>query len=1113
MYFKRLEILGFKSFMDKTVLNFEPGITAVVGPNGCGKSNVFDSIRWVLGEQSAKSLRGAQMEDVIFNGTDTKQPLGMAEVSLSFDNTTRLFPLDQDEVMITRRIFRSGDSEYLLNKSQVRLRDINELLMGTGIGAESYSIIAQGKIDLVLSSKPEERRQVFDEASGITKYKSQKKDALRRLEETDQNLLRVNDIITEVRRSIGYLERQANKARRYQVTFDELKNKEINLALLQKKLFLEKKKCLIDKLDYIKKQEEELVSVIAEDETRINLINENLKKSEDALRNIKSMISSLNNQISQDNQHINFNQERIKEFENTKNYLQNQISQTRERFVKEEEKLIKAKEELALMKKSLDEKIINLKENEDRIAGVVNFIDNALKSISDAKKSIIDVVSRIAQAKNNFTDLTSKQQVFLSRKKRLEMENVKLIEEKKDVQNNLNGINNEMLELEKEYQQMNDALARMKQDHEAESQNLVKISEEIESLERQRSALLSQKEFLDKLKTQYEDISESMNAYVYLDKMPQEKITGLVVRIKEYVDNPQGQDHNFSIKISGEAKPIDLDAQRVNEKIKQVEETLVILRSQKNEKEMFIKDLNTSIQESARQLQQKEVLVSSKKSVHNTITEQYNKISEEEQIILLEITDVEKEFNSLSERFVFCQNSIVELEKEHRNLEFSIHDTQEHINSKSKTKEEMLVAITQAQTEISSFNKRLATEESNYKNLEDSCNQDRKNIENMQIKLDDTTTRQTVLSEEIEELLVTIDSAKNDITQKNKLLEIEEFRNNEFIMGLGALQKEVQSKKKELDSFKDSGYEIQMADKDLEFKYQTIRDRMSQAYKFDLDSADISVLEIVQPQENIDNQAVTDDQVVQAAQDIVNNEQKAAPIELNEVVLESDISKLKEKIDSYGTVNLVAIAEYDELKKRYDFLTQQQNDLIKAKDTLQDAIRKINLTTKKIFMETFEKVREEFRNYFRILFGGGDAQVYLIDENDPLETGIEIICRPPGKKLQNVLLLSGGEKSMSAIALIFAIFKVKPAPFCILDEIDAALDEVNVDRFSRVLQEFALTSQFIVITHNKRTIANANVMYGITMQESGVSKIVSVKFSEKVKETQQDISTEAVAVE
>jgi len=334
--------------------------------------------------------------------------------------------------------------------------------------------------------------------------------------------------------------------------------------------------------------------------------------------------------------------------------------------------------------------------------------------------------------------------------------------------------------------------------------------------------------------------------------------------------------------------------------------------------------------------------------------------------------------------------------------------------------------------------------------------------------------KKELLELEIKECLGKTSESSSLIEIKNNLLKETEVKYRVASEGISDVVNKIEKDKKELEGFKDKVYELQMEEKDIDYKYAGLRERMTQAYKIDLESiADM-------------------------------------PIEAGSDELSEEIEKLKERLDSYGTVNLVAIEEYDELKKRYDFLVQQQDDLLSAKESLHQAILKINRTTKQMFMETFEKVREEFRNYFRLLFNGGDAQVFLIDELDPLESGIEIICRPPGKKLQNVLLLSGGEKSLSAIALIFAIFKVKPSPFCILDEIDAALDEANVERFARVLQEFVKTSQFIVVTHNKRTIANADVMYGITMQQSGVSKIVSVKFAkdptEEVKEPQAPVA-------
>ncbi len=575
MYFKRLELLGFKSFMEKTVLNFEPGVTAVVGPNGCGKSNIFDSIRWVLGEQSIKSLRGARAEDVIFNGTDTKQGLGMAEVSLTFDNSARFFPsVDHDEVMISRRIYRSGESEYLLNKGQVRLKDILDLLMGTGIGAESYSIIAQGKIDLVLSSKPEERRIVFDEASGITKYKAQKREALRKLEESEQNLLRINDIIAEVKRSIGYLERQASKARRYQAAYDELKRKELILAVLQKNELVAQKHGLLLQIDGLKQREAGLSAEIGEQEQVLAQRSGERAEYEKRLSAIKDEVKNLENVIVHDRQHISFNMEMIKESDNTKGYLETQIAQTHERFIKDEEKLSKLRYERDLIDKKMTEKRDQLLRCETSLQDLVTSIEQELEGIAQAKKSIMDLAVQVSHARNELGSMHSKEQVFIARKKRLELERAKIGEEKSQFEGNLSQISAEVMAMEVEYQQAAEKLAGMKQSIELERTYLEQMRQELETLERQRHALLSQKDFLEKLKTQYQDINESMNATIWLDKMPSEKIAGLVIKLKD--QPPEQAEHNGQqgFRVSGEAKPIDLDAQQVAEKIR-----LRILRS------------------------------------------------------------------------------------------------------------------------------------------------------------------------------------------------------------------------------------------------------------------------------------------------------------------------------------------------------------------------------------------------------------------------------------------------------------------------------------------------------------------------------------------------------
>jgi chromosome segregation protein len=1135
MYFKRLEIVGFKSFMDKTTLDFEPGITAVVGPNGCGKSNVFDSIRWVLGEQSIKSLRGAQMEDVIFNGTDTKQALGMAEVSLTFDNKARFFAYDHDEVMITRRLFRSGDSEYLLNRSQVRLKDILDLLLGTGIGAESYSIIAQGKIDLVLSSKPEERRVVFDEASGITKYKAQKREALRRLEETEQNLLRVNDIITEVKRSIGYLERQANKARRYQAAFEELKKKELFLAAVQKNNLAKEKAEFLAQIDALKAQEDAIVVQIQQEEMKLSLRNEELKGYEGKIAMIKNDLVNLENSIAHDNQHIDFNRERIKELDSSKIYLESQITQTRERLIQDNEKLSRLREEFDVISKSIEDKTASLQGNEQQLNEVIAAIRTATDSIALAKKNIMDLAVRVSQGKNELSGLTSKEQVLLARTKRLELERAKITEEKIQFESSLGQIYSEVTQLEAEYSELSSNLALIQEESGRENAALSQITQDLETMERHHHALLSQKEFLERLKNQYNDISESMNATIYLDKQPSERITGLVVKIRDTVETQEQAAAGTGFRVSGEAKPIDLDAQKVMEDIRLAEERIAILKNEKMFKEARIQQLTAIIADLVKQVQDKEVALSSKKTVQQSVKEQFDKISDEAQIILLELADSQQEMSVLAQALVSLHGDIDNLEKEHKAWETSIHAAQEHINLNNRMKEEVLVVIAQVKTELENLVNRRAADEGDLATLAQACKQDESEISEMESRLQEMSVKQDTFTLEIDDLFKKIKQTQEDMELLKASLADSQAQSQSVIAAIAGIDADIGTKRKDADAVKEKLYELQMDAKDLEFKYQSLRQKLLQSYKIDLDTQDIETLLAVQAQSATASAVPSPEATAQQARDASVEAQAvelapapAAEVQqpvqptvpavpavnleaLDENLLNEEVLKLKDKVSSYGAVNLVAIEEYDELKKRYDFLTQQQADLVNAKDSLQDMIQKINRTTRKMFLETFERVRVEFRNYFKALFGGGDAQVYLIDEQDPLESGIEIICRPPGKKLQNVLLLSGGEKSMAAIALIFAIFKVKPSPFCILDEIDAALDEANVDRFGKILHEFSQTSQFIVITHNKKTIANADIMYGITMQESGVSKIVSVKFGEK-KSAQEPSSAEAEPV-
>jgi chromosome segregation protein len=1071
MYFKRLELVGFKSFSEKTILNFEPGIAAIVGPNGCGKSNIFDSIRWVLGEQSAKSLRGSEMQDVIFNGTDNREAVSMAEVTLAFDNKNRFFNFDNDELAITRRLFRSGESEYLLNKTPVRLKDILDILLGTGVGAESYSIVAQGKIDLVLSSKPEERRMVFDEASGITKYKSQKRETMRKLEDTDQNLLRVNDIVVEVKRQIGSLERQANKARRYKEVFEELRVKETKLAIVQKGELVKQKDRIIADLKELEARETALIASVREQEARMANRQMELKALEDNMLAVKNEILNLDNQIVRSNERITFNEENIRELTQQKEFLQAQIAQVREKLIQDEEKYNLVKAEFDALSRNIEEKSQALGEKQIQINILEADIKQSLDTIADSKKKIIDLVARIANTKNEISDFSANLQTFQARKKRLEIEKAKVYEERVITEESLNNIIQEVEGLKKVVDEINLKIAGFNAELEKESASLDAINDNIDSLEKEKITLQSHKKFLEELRTKYEDIGESMNAVIYLDKQPCDNVSGLVIKVNGSQDLSEEEKTRLvpaAYKLNGEAKPIELDTRKIEEKIAHIEEMLSGLQNDKKAKELGIDEINNRKIFSQRELRDQEISLANKETSKATVLEQFNRIKEEEDLIVLELNDLQRELSVVEGNISTAQNTLSGLNKEHLLAQDLIVQEEEHITNNRKSREQVLVGITQIKTELESLNKRIVSDEATLKLLKDTFDQDKDTLANIERQIAESSAKKEMLEREIEESRTKITSSLAEKEAKGGLLAEAESKYEEVSIGASDSIARIEADRDSLDEIKNSLHELQMQDKDVEYKYATMKERLLQAYKIDLDSTE-------NPTEEIDI-----------------------------AVVSLEVEELKRKLDSYGTVNMVAIEEYDELKQRYDFLIQQQTDLVNAKESLHQAILKINRTTKQMFLDTFEKVREEFKNYFRLLFNGGDAQLFLIDENDPLETGIEIICRPPGKKLQNVLLLSGGEKSMAAIALIFAIFKVKPSPFCILDEIDAALDEANVDRFGRMLGEFAKTSQFIVITHNKKTIANANVMYGITMEQSGISKIVSVKFGDREQEEERE---------
>ncbi|MBN1526061.1 MAG: chromosome segregation protein SMC [Candidatus Omnitrophica bacterium] len=1188
MYFKSLEIVGFKSFADKTKLNFEPGVTAIVGPNGCGKSNIADAIRWVLGEQSSKSLRASRMEDVIFNGTDTKEPINFAEVSLILSNDKRILPIDYDEVTISRRLFRSGDTEYLLNKTPVRLKDINELLMGTGIGTESYSIIEQGKMDLILSSKPEDRRYVFEEASGITKYKAKKKEALRKLEQTEQNLLRINDIITEVKRQITSIERQARKAERYKVDFDKLKELELKLSFFDYRNIKTEEKTFSVEGGDLREREKELNTEINSLAVKISDYRQSLNDINQRVADLKAKQADLSSSFNINAQKAGINKERIAEAHQSREALSKEIVLLREKIAVAQVSVQKLEADLAKISTDRDVKQKAVEEKESLQSSLSREIAEIEEKAKTGKTQIVDYLAKETHIKNDLIKLGADIQNKKARHRRLGIE-------KETVQKELDSVAQVLAVIVKEFEEAERKITEARSHLEAKEAASQSVISDIRSLEsriaeqeNRRAGLRSKIEVLDdmvkkhegfkqgvknlllktseagspgfgirgvladliKVESGYEAIvsaflgddaqvlitdtdQDAANAIEYLRQNKLGKASFVSLQALAGTGIPAGPngaslpsglsvlkgfvktdaayasviEHFFGnayltdapeqglkdLDIPGDTAVVNRSGtvyrdntfsggssldnddsiligrvdrlEAMKSELAGVEEGIARLIAEREEKDKAAESLKSEIEALERGLHAEDVNLANVKSRRDAQDEIVKKLKDEFSVTELELGEVQQAIDDASKRGEALNNELNVIEREKSDLQQFLDESHNMLAEKRSQKDRAALETVALRTEAQSLDK----EEGSLKN---GLNREKGFV----FELEDNVFSKEGLSEEyaqkaksLDEEIVSLTAQNETISRDLKVLGEEvsniEGSRSSVVDTLSVDELQLKDREDALESLRNQIRDFDVKKTEIAYKKTSLQERILQAYKIDMENFTLEL------EDNIDWEPV-----------------------------KAQISELKDKLDKMGPVNLVAIDEHKELEERHAFLTRQQEDLANAKDSLLKAIQKINKTTKDLFIETFQKIQVEFKNFFRLLFGGGQAELVLIDEQDILESGIEIIVRPPGKKLQNIMLLSGGEKALTAIALLFSIFKVKPSPFCVLDEIDAPLDESNVIRFSNVLKDFLKISQFIIITHNKRTIELADVMYGITMQERGVSKIVSVKFLDRKKE-------------
>ena len=1098
MYFKRLEIFGFKSFADKTVLEFQPGITSIVGPNGCGKSNVFDAIRWVLGEQSAKDLRGSSMEDVIFNGTDKRPALGFAEVSVVFSNESRALPIEYDEVVVTRRLFRSGESEYLLNKNTCRLKDVVELFLGTGVGAEAYSLIQQGKVDLVVSAKPDDRRQIFDEAAGITKYKAKKKEALSKLKETEDNLLRINDIVVEVKRQIASIERQAKKAQRYKEEFEQLKNFELIMAQHHLGRFTADLSALDEESARMQTKEAELTAQLEEYNNRLEHETSLIEELDEQINDFKSQQIRLENDVDVNTRQIGFNEERLATIDTTCAQLEQDKAATLERCKITQSKIEEIKAALSGLNEALSAVQSRLTQKREELGVLVHLIDEAQQSISTYNQEQFSLSAQEVRIKNQLTEHMKKNLELLARRERLQQENQKINSEKTQASQKFETISSTIAlvndESKNAWEQLNACRGALDQ-----SQSQMDAQEAaINDLEKSKVFLVSQKEFIAKMQVQYQGIPDPVVEGKFISTIrPTDQQTGIIGKIKSIQEIPATENTPTLFEIIYETKYVELDLAHMDERIAAIEAQLVQAGEQKAALQQQIEQQRSDVEAALKNIQDLEKKISVLEAQKNDIELETGKISGELEVISTEATQTESELASLKVQETQLNDSLTGIAGQIRRCQQDIKAKQDAIAAKNKEREEMNVGLVQLEAEVQSV-------AAKQKSLTDSqglhtqnLDRDLADVSRFEQQIQESQAKKAGIHEDIAQLNAKIEEFKKFAKQLVAQLEGCLARKTEMSQRLGSLRQQTKAFEDEIIGLKTQRHNQDMQRQQLQFDQRSLKERLMQTYKIDLDNLPTPVENTVIPEgaevQEAENTVIPADPAGGPLHGAgIQNETPA--INYDELTLE--IERLKKRCEAYGAVNLVAIDEFEELKTRFEFLTTQQSDLLTARESLMQTIQKINRTTRQMFSDTFTKVNEQFQIYFRMLFGGGEAQLILLDPENALESGIDIVARPPGKKPQHISLLSGGEKTLTAIALIFGVFKVNPSPFCVLDEIDAALDESNVGRFAHLLKEFAKIAQFIVITHNKKTMENADILYGVTMPERGVSRIVSVRFNE-----------------
>ncbi|WP_079508401.1 chromosome segregation protein SMC [Mesobacillus jeotgali] len=1181
MFLKRLDVVGFKSFAERISVEFVPGVTAVVGPNGSGKSNITDSIRWVLGEQSARSLRGSKMEDIIFAGSDSRKPLNFAEVTLTLDNEDQSLPLDYNEVSVTRRVYRSGDSEYLINKQNCRLKDIVDLFMDSGLGREAFSIISQGRVEEILNSKPEDRRTIFEEAAGVLKYKSRKKKAENKLFETQENLNRVTDIIHELEAQVEPLKIQASIAKDYLQQKEELEQIEVALTAYEIEDLHARWEQLSKQLEHHKEDEIKQSALLQKKEAEIEKMRDHLAALDESVSDLQNVLLHASEELEKLEGRREVLKERKKNASQNKGQLEKNIEELTSSIARLEEQKAEYKkavfelsEEAGALQKELQQKQEHLK----------LYSEDVELKIDSIKSDYIEVLNEQASAKNEKIYIEQQLQQQEAKGSRLDHDNDRFV-----------GIRDEINEKKAEIE---DKVASAQQELEEQAKLFFEEQKKLESLrsnyEKQEKTLYQAYQFLQQAKSKKEMLEEMEEDYSgffqgvkEVLKARNSKLQGVEGAIAELINVPKQYETAIETALGGAMQHIvvktEENARAAIQYLKQKsfgratflplsiikgkyltgsQTTLLSGYSayigtaadliQYDEKYaevvknllgnvIIAKDLKGA-NEIAKMLQYRSRIVTLDGDVVNPGGSMTGGAVKQKSSSLL---SRKGELEDLTNKLADMEEKTRVLESRVKALKADIHSSELRLEELRKTGEELRFKqqtlkgdLREVELEQKNINERLSVYDSEKTQMDTDREKlvsrlaelDRllakhqqtlvqldKEIERLtELKNSNSTSKDTLISE-ISDLKIILASKKEQLTHVKEKLESTIFQAEEQSGKLAFMKEDLSLLSSEMTDSSSGESQLEEAAKQkLQDKNETLKliasrrhERLELQNK--LEDQELESKELRRLQKGM-NEVLKDEEVKLNRLDVELDNKLAhlreeyllsyeAAKEQYPLTIPADEARRKVKlikmaIEELGTVNIGAIEEYERVSERYEFLLEQKNDLQEAKDTLFLVIEEMDQEMKKRFEQTFTGIRSHFESVFQALFGGGRADLKLTQPDDLLNTGVEIVAQPPGKKLQNLGLLSGGERALTAIALLFSILKVRPVPFCILDEVEAALDEANVYRFAQYLKKYRDETQFIVITHRKGTMEEADVLYGVTMQESGVSKLVSVRLED-----------------